>query len=409
MGWCISSVQVSGSSFPLLNHRNLKPNPKLGICTSLKWVPKKSPTISRNHGELFCARCDTQAERDDDRYYMRRCVEIARKAVGRTSPNPMVGCVIVKDSEVVGQGFHPKPGQPHAEVYALRDAGDLAEGATAYVSLEPCNHFGRTPPCTEALIKAKVKRVVAGMVDPNPIVASKGLDRLRDAGIDITVGVEEELCRRLNEAFVHNMLTGKPFVTIRYSVAVNGSFIGHLGEGVQEAGGYFSKLLEEYDAIIGSPTSSLLASQEAGANQPHQIVVARSPSLPILTAEAVSSITVFTDKEAALDPESAQSGVETVILDWINLDAILQYCKHRGLCSVLLDLRGNLGDLKELLKEGIEQNLLQKIVVEVLPIWGGDEGRRSSLLDFADRGRKLEVKNLSSRTSGQSIVIEGYL
>ncbi|PWA87946.1 cytidine/deoxycytidylate deaminase family protein [Artemisia annua] len=128
----------------------------------------------------------------------------------------MVGCVIVKDGEIVGEGFHPKAGQPHAEVFALRDAGELAENATAYVSLEPCNHFGRTPPCSEALIKAKVKKVVVGMVDPNPIVASRGVAKLRDAGIDVTV-VEEELCKKLNEAWIHQMLTGKPFVTLRYA------------------------------------------------------------------------------------------------------------------------------------------------------------------------------------------------
>jgi diaminohydroxyphosphoribosylaminopyrimidine deaminase / 5-amino-6-(5-phosphoribosylamino)uracil reductase len=100
----------------------------------------------------------------------------------------------------------------------LRDAGELAEGATAYVSLEPCNHFGRTPPCTEALIKARVKRVVVGMTDPNPIVFSKGIERLRQEGIEVVAGVEEKLCRKLNEFFIHRMLTGKPFVTLRCTV-----------------------------------------------------------------------------------------------------------------------------------------------------------------------------------------------
>ncbi|CAI8588020.1 unnamed protein product [Vicia faba] len=148
----------------------------------------------------------SQKNRDDDGdvdgFYMRKSVELARKALGCTSPNPLVGCVIVKDGQIVGQGFHPKPGQPHAEVFALRDAADLDENATAYVTLEPCNHFGRTPPCTEVLIKARLKKVVVGMVDPNPIVASKGLDRLRGAGIEVVVGVEEELCKGLNEGYM---------------------------------------------------------------------------------------------------------------------------------------------------------------------------------------------------------------
>lgn len=118
-----------------------------------------------------------------DQAMMRRCLELAQRAAGRTAPNPMVGSVVVQDETIVGEGFHPGAGQPHAEVFALQAAGDRAQGATVYVSLEPCNHYGRTPPCTEALIQAGVARVVVGMVDPDPRVSGTGIDRLRQAGI----------------------------------------------------------------------------------------------------------------------------------------------------------------------------------------------------------------------------------
>ncbi|XP_047337542.1 riboflavin biosynthesis protein PYRD, chloroplastic isoform X2 [Impatiens glandulifera] len=324
----------------------------------------------------------------DDGFYIRRCVELARKAIGRTSPNPMVGCVIVKDGEIVGEGFHPKAGQPHAEVFALRDAGDLAVGSTAYVSLEPCNHYGRTPPCTEALIKADVKKVVVGMVDPNPIVASKGVDRLRAAGIEVNVAVEEELCKKLNEAYIHQMLTGKPFVAIRYTLSVNGHFLNKLGEEVAQTGGYYSKLLQEYDAILCS--SSLIKedhllpeSAEPEANQPFQIVVAKEGS--------------------------SETDERRVVLDQTSLDSILDLCKSRGLCSLLVDLRGNVVGLEEIVKEGLEKNLFQKVIVEVLPIWDEEVKGGNFSIVLNDLNLKLGLKSLtSSEISGKSVLLEGY-
>ena len=138
--------------------------------------------------------------------YMRRALALAETARGKTYPNPMVGCVIVNaEDEVVGEGFHPAAGQPHAEVFALRAAGNKAAGATAYVTLEPCNHYGRTPPCSLALVAAGVSKVVVGMVDPNPLVGGSGLDTLTDNGIEVLVGVEEEACRDLNVDFIERM------------------------------------------------------------------------------------------------------------------------------------------------------------------------------------------------------------
>lgn len=137
---------------------------------------------------------------------MRRALELAARAAGQTHPNPAVGCVIVSPGgRVVGEGYHPQAGQPHAEVYALRGAGRAAAGATAYVTLEPCNHWGRTPPCSRALVAAGVARVVVGVVDPNPLVGGYGVRTLRDAGVAVAVGCEQDACYSLNADFMARM------------------------------------------------------------------------------------------------------------------------------------------------------------------------------------------------------------
>uniref|UniRef100_A0A7N0UZJ6 Riboflavin biosynthesis protein PYRD, chloroplastic n=1 Tax=Kalanchoe fedtschenkoi TaxID=63787 RepID=A0A7N0UZJ6_KALFE len=379
---------------------------------------RRQISMPRNAVWNLGVRCQTSTSeaKCDDGFYIRRAVELARKATGCTSPNPMVGCVIVKNGEIVGQGFHPKAGQPHAEVFALRDAGELAEDATAYVTLEPCNHYGRTPPCSEALIKAKVRRVVVGMVDPNPIVASKGVEKLRSAGIEVTVGVEEELCKRLNEAYIHKMLTGKPFVTLRYALSVNGHLLDQLGEGAAEYGGYYSKLLQEYDAIL-SPASSLQGglslptSQEPGANQPLHILVAKDPNeavqLPI-EAHDPSKVIIFTDKETTEETKLSGSGIETVVLDRISLDPILEYCNQQGKCSLLFDLRGDCGDYVEMVEECFERNLVQKVVVEILPLWSGDQDEEASRWSLQNPKGIKKLNRLTTMLAGDNVVLEGY-
>ncbi|KAG1368517.1 riboflavin biosynthesis protein PYRD, chloroplastic [Cocos nucifera] len=380
-----------------LGNNGLRPPPKRISCPS---IPRS------NRGRSIGIRCEMR----DDSFYMRRCVELARKAIGCTSPNPMVGCVIVKDGEIVGEGFHPKAGQPHAEVFALKDAGDLAENATAYVSLEPCNHYGRTPPCTEALIRAKVKKVIVGMVDPNPIVASKGVERLRGSGMDVITGVEEMLCRKLIEAYIHRMVTGRPFVTLRYSLSFNGRVLSQLGQGAEESGGYYSKLLQEYDGVVIS--SNLFSnnfrfptSYETGASQPLRIVIARginSLHLPALTTESAGKVVVLAEKTIVVEPKLED--VEIVVLEQMSLKSILDYCAHRGLCSVLLDIREDNEALKELLDNVLDEHLVQKVVMEVCPIWCSGE---EALLAF---GRKsFRLRDLQTRTVNENVVIEGYI
>ena len=159
---------------------------------------------------------------NNDQKYMRFALELAMKAKGRTSPNPMVGAVIVKDGEIVGTGYHLKAGTPHAEIHAIADAGDKAKDATIYVSLEPCSHYGRTAPCTDAIIKAGLSRVVMAMTDPNPRVNGNGKAILESNGIEVETGILEDESRKLNEVFIKYIKTGMPFVTMKVAMSLDG-------------------------------------------------------------------------------------------------------------------------------------------------------------------------------------------
>jgi len=166
----------------------------------------------------------------EDHYYMRRALRLA--SLGRhASPNPMVGCVLVDDAgRIVGEGWHPEPGQPHAEVFALRDAGAAARGTTAFVTLEPCSHHGRTPPCADALLAAGVKRVVAAMTDPDPRVGGRGLERLRAGGVEVTVGVGEALARALNAAYIKQRTSPVPWVVLKTAMTLDGKIATETGD-----------------------------------------------------------------------------------------------------------------------------------------------------------------------------------
>ena len=153
---------------------------------------------------------------------MSRALKLAKRGIYTTAPNPNVGCVIVRDGETVGEGHHHRAGEPHAEVHAMRMAGDKTQGATAYVTLEPCSHYGRTPPCAEGLIKAKVARVVCAMEDPNPKVAGRGFQMLRDAGVEVQVGLLESEAIELNKGFIKFMQTGMPYIQLKMAASLDG-------------------------------------------------------------------------------------------------------------------------------------------------------------------------------------------
>lgn len=165
-----------------------------------------------------------------DENYMELAIELAKQGRFTTTPNPNVGCVIVKNAQIIGQGYHIKAGQPHAEVYALKQAAENAKGGTAYVTLEPCSHFGRTPPCANALIEAGIIRVVVAMQDPNPSVSGKGIERLRQAGIQVDVGLLSDQAEQINRAFLKRMRVGMPYVQLKLAASLDGKIAMASGE-----------------------------------------------------------------------------------------------------------------------------------------------------------------------------------
>jgi diaminohydroxyphosphoribosylaminopyrimidine deaminase/5-amino-6-(5-phosphoribosylamino)uracil reductase len=189
---------------------------------------------------------------DADSIFMQRAIQLAQQGIYSTRPNPAVGCVIVKDGQIIGEGFHPKAGEPHAEVFALRQAGAQAAQATAYVTLEPCAHYGRTPPCAEGLVKAGVSRVVMASLDPNPLVSGKGKAILEAAGIVTTVGVLEQQARNLNKGFLQVMACGRPYVRLKMAASLDGRTAMASGESKWITGAEARQDVQHWRALSGA-------------------------------------------------------------------------------------------------------------------------------------------------------------
>ncbi len=228
-----------------------------------------------------------------DVHYMARALELARKGHYSTHPNPRVGCVIVRDGQIVGEGWHERAGEPHAEVHALRAAGELARGATAYVTLEPCSHHGRTPPCADALVNAGLARVVAAMQDPNPEVAGRGLQRLQQAGIATESGVLENEARLLNQGFLKRMEHGLPFVRVKLAMSLDGRTAMASGESqwitgpdarsaVQRLRAQASVVLTGADTVLADDARLTVRAAELGLDAEQSALALSRPPLRVL-------------------------------------------------------------------------------------------------------------------------------
>jgi diaminohydroxyphosphoribosylaminopyrimidine deaminase / 5-amino-6-(5-phosphoribosylamino)uracil reductase len=354
-----------------------------------------------------------------DREMMRRCIDLAKQAWGKTAPNPLVGAVIVKDGEIIGEGFHPGVGQPHAEVFALRAAGDRARGATIYVSLEPCNHFGRTPPCAAALVAAGVSKVFIGMVDPNPLVAGGGIVTLEQAGIEVVVGVEAAACEELNEGFVQRIVYHRPLGILKYAMTLDGKIATDSGHSTWVSGEssrqYVHHLRAGCDAvIIGGNTlrrdNPYLTSHDPDAPNPLRVVMTRKLDVPleaILWDTSVAPTLVVTNSGAPLEKIARlrDRGVEVLELETLSPQGVMQHLYDRGFLSVLWECGGTLA------ASAIAAGVIQKVLAFIAPKIVGGSSAPSPVGDLSiqSMSEALVLERVSYQQIGTDILVQGYL
>ncbi len=362
---------------------------------------------------------------DQDRHYMQMALELAAKARGRTSPNPMVGAVLVKGGEVVGKGFHAKAGGAHAEVVALADAGEKARGATAYVTLEPCCHHGRTGPCTEALLKAGVKKVVAAMTDPNPLVAGKGLTILREAGVEVTSGVLEEEAVQLNEVFIKYITSRRPFVVLKAATSLDGKIATASGESkwiTGEAAREFGhRLRDSYDAILVG-VNTVLADDpsltarlpEGRGKDPIRIIVdssARTPTAAKVLTQLSAAHTIIATTGAAPAERRAglmAAGAEVLVVPGagprVDLVKLMEMLGEKQITSVLVEGGGQVNGA------ALTAGIVDKVAWFMAPkIIGGDGAPGPVRGDgIASLQNAIKLYDLSIEKLGEDIFVTGY-
>jgi len=346
-----------------------------------------------------------------DHQYMAQALRLAERGLYTTTPNPRVGCVIVRDGVVVGDGWHERAGEPHAEVHALRVAGDAARGATAYVTLEPCSHHGRTPPCADALISAGIARVVAAMQDPNPEVAGHGIERLRAAGIDVASGLMETEARELNIGFVSRMTRGRPWVRLKVAASLDGKTALNNGKSQWITGADARRDAHAWRArscailtgigTVRDDDPRLTVREVSTTRQPLRVVVDSrldiSPTAKILDGGNVLIAAAVDDKDkgAALRAHGAEVLVLANAKGKVDLAALLVELAQRGVNEILTEAGTRLNG--SLIREGCVDELL----IYQAPVLLCDAARGMFGLDeMTDLSEKRELLILDRRSIG---------
>lgn len=359
-----------------------------------------------------------------DELYMKMALDLAKKGKGWTSPNPLVGAVIVKDGKVIGQGYHEKYGQPHAEVNAITSAEEDVTEATVYVTLEPCSHFGKTPPCSDLLIDKNIKRVVVGTLDPNPLVAGKGIERLRNNGIEVVIGVLEEESQRMNEIFMKYIVTKIPFVVMKNAMSLDGKIATVTGESQWISGESSRKQVhalrhELAGIMVGIETiikdDPQLTSRTLNSRNPIRIVVDSKLRIPImsnvLTHQDKAKTIVATTRRANKEKLEMlkQMEIEVIVTKEkdgkVNLQELMKVLGTKGIDSILLEGGATLNF------SALEEGIVDKIQSYIAPkIIGGKEAKTAvEGAGVHSLKNAFQIDRMTAVMVGEDLFVEGYI
>jgi diaminohydroxyphosphoribosylaminopyrimidine deaminase / 5-amino-6-(5-phosphoribosylamino)uracil reductase len=361
---------------------------------------------------------------EKDLYYMRMALKEAKKGLGRTSPNPCVGAVIVKDDRVIAKGYHEKAGEPHAEINALRKAGSKADGATVYVTLEPCNHTGRTSPCSQALVAAGIKRVVVGMEDPNPLVDGSGLAFLIDQKIEVLSGVLIEECREINRPFLKYITTSMPWVVMKAGVSLDGRITYRKGESGWITGAEslrkVHQLRDTTDAImvgigtiaIDDPTLTTRLTSRKGKD-PVRIIVDSGLRIPVsakvLHLDSDAATWIFCGPEADIRRKEELAAIGAVVrsvasdpVGGLDIREVLAVLGSAGITSVLVEggakVHGSM----------LRNRLVDHVNLFYAPLFAGDDGIPVVQgLSVKNRNEAIHLEKIRYKRFGDDLMIEG--
>ncbi|MFO8016310.1 MAG: bifunctional diaminohydroxyphosphoribosylaminopyrimidine deaminase/5-amino-6-(5-phosphoribosylamino)uracil reductase RibD [Candidatus Woesearchaeota archaeon] len=379
----------------------------------MKSMKKEAGKRKQKHDQKDCRQ---------DHHFMGLALELAAKGKGRTSPNPSVGAVIVRDGEVVGKGYHKKAGKAHAEISAIRSVKDkrLLKGSTLYITMEPCSHYGRTGPCTDAAIKAGISRVVAAMIDPNPISNGRGFQLLRNAGIKVRSGVREDEARRLNEAYISFITTKKPFVLLKAAMSMDGKIATRTGSSKwissKESRRYAHKLRNDADAVMVGINTALhdnprLTCRIRGGKDPLRLILDSRLRIPLDSnilsdGNAMMATTNQCDKEKKKKLE--EMGIGVIVVNKrgkVRLKKLMKELSVRGIINVMIE--GG----SEVAASAVKEGIVDKVVYFVAPkIIGGSRaktpigGRGAGAMEEV-----LTLRDVELRKTGCDVIIEGYL